>query len=276
VTYIHRSEPFPALKMDAETLVTNAIVEYQPSKMFALFSGGNDSSVLTSWARINFGQRLDAAVYIDTGTALPGVREFVEAFCANRYLPLIVLEAGDAYQRMVRKYGVSGPGAHLYPYVWLKERQLDKLIRENKTRWNDRIILLSGARRAESKQRMGTAVPVERDGCTVWVNPLIDWTDADMRAYREHHGLEQSDVAALIHRSGECNCGAFADDGEREMLRSLYPDWWERVIGHAEREAEARGLHSRWGERPPNVTPETDRRGRLCGSCPTLFALEAT
>lgn len=267
--------PFPELKIDGDKLVVDAIVEHEPSKMFALFSGGNDSAVLTSWARMQFGRRLDAAVFIDTGTALPGVREFVEQFCADRYLPLIVLEAGNAYRRMVRNHGVPGPGAHLYPYSWLKERQIRRLIREHKTHRNDRIILLSGARRAESQRRMGKAVPVEREGCKVWVNPLIDWTNEDMAAFRAKHNLPQSDVAALIHRSGECNCGAFAGDGEYEMLRSLWPDWFERTIASAERDAAKRGKHSRWGERPPGVTAETDRAGRLCTSCPSQLELAA-
>jgi 3'-phosphoadenosine 5'-phosphosulfate sulfotransferase (PAPS reductase)/FAD synthetase len=259
------------MKLDAERVLIDAIVEHQPGKVFALFSGGNDSSVLTSWARITIGRRLDAAVFIDTGTALPGVREFVEAFCANRYLPLIVLDAGDAYQRMVNRWGVPGPGAHRYPYVWLKERQLDALVREHKQHHRDRIMLLTGVRRAESTRRMGTVESVKRDGCTVWVAPLIDWTNADMRAYRDHHGLEQSDVAALIHRSGECNCGAYAAPGEREMLRSLYPDWFERVITTAECAAQDRGLHCRWGERRPD---DSDVTGPLC-SCPSLLELEA-
>lgn len=167
---------------DADQIVVDAIVEHDPSHVFVLLSGGNDSTVLTSWARRAFGQKIDAAVFIDTGTSIepdpedpndttPSVREFVEAFCANRYLPLIVLEAGDAYQRMVRQHGVPGPGAHRYPYVNLKERQIDRLIREHKTRWNDRILLLAGARASESERRMGHAAAVERDGCTVWANP---------------------------------------------------------------------------------------------------------
>jgi 3'-phosphoadenosine 5'-phosphosulfate sulfotransferase (PAPS reductase)/FAD synthetase len=269
-------EPFPDLKIDGDKLVVDAIVDHEPSSMFALFSGGNDSAVLTAWARMRFGRRLDAAVFIDTGTALPGVREFVEAFCANRYLPLIVLEAGDAYQRMVRKHGLPGPGAHLYPYVWLKERQLDRLIRERKTHPRDRIVLLTGARRAESQRRMSKAVPVWRSGSTVWVNPLLDWTNADMRAYREQHGLEQSEVAALIHRSGECNCGAFAGPGEREELRSLWPEWFEENIAPLERIAAGRGLPCVWGERARRPIDDGNV-GLLCSDCvahPTLDAFK--
>jgi 3'-phosphoadenosine 5'-phosphosulfate sulfotransferase (PAPS reductase)/FAD synthetase len=263
--------------LDADKIVVDAIVEHDPSKVFVLLSGGNDSTVLTSWARVQFGHKIDAAVFIDTGTSIepdsndpsdttPSVRAFVEAFCANRYLPLIVLEAGDAYQRMVREHGVPGPGAHRYPYVNLKERQLDRLIAEHKTRWNDRILLLTGARRSESQRRMGQAVAIKRDGCTVWANPLIDWTDDDMRAYRAEHRLEESPVAALLHRSGECNCGAFAQTGEREMLRSLFPEWFERVIVAAENTAKAHGKWASWGERPPHARVREDL-GPLCSGC---------
>lgn len=260
----------------ADDLVVRAITEHNPSHVFVLTSGGNDSSVLASWARRAFGDKINAAVYIDTGTAIepdpddpgdttPSVRTFVEAFCSNRYLPLVVLDAGQAYVDMVRKHGMPGPGAHRYPYVNLKERQLDRLIRDYKTCWNDRILLLTGVRRNESQRRMGQAVEIKRDGCTVWCNPLIDWTDEDMRAYRVLHQIEQSDVAALLHRSGECNCGAFAGPDERAMLETLFPVWFGRVIGEAEEAARSCGKWANWGERPPRS--RASAAGPLCSGC---------
>lgn len=260
-------QPLPGMKLDGDKLLCDAIAEHDPSHVFALFSGGNDSTVLTSWAKINFGAKIDAAVFIDTGTALPGVREFVEAFCANRYLPLLVYEAGDEYDRMVREHGFPGPGSHRFAYVRLKERQIDRLVRDHKTHRTDRIMLLTGVRRAESTRRMGTTAPVKRDGSQVWVAPLIDWTDDDMRAFREHHRMEQSDVAALIHRSGECNCGAYAAPGEREMLRSLYPDWWARRIGPLE---EATGCL--WGDRR---NEPAEPAGPMCSTCEHQLELRA-
>lgn len=246
------NDMFPSMKLDADQILTEAIVEHEPIKVFALISGGNDSTVLTSWARMAIGHRLDAAVFIDTGTALPGVRDFVEAYCENRYIPLLVYEAGDEYQRMVQEQGFPGPAAHRFAYVRLKERQIDRLVREHKTHVRDRIMMLTGVRRAESVRRMGTTDPVRRDGAQVWVAPLIDWSDADMRAFRAEHNLEQSDVAALIHRSGECNCGAYASPGEREELRSLWPEWFEQNIASLEARVEAAGTTMcKWGERKP-------------------------
>jgi 3'-phosphoadenosine 5'-phosphosulfate sulfotransferase (PAPS reductase)/FAD synthetase len=99
----------------------------------------------------------------------------------------------------------------------------------------------------------------------LYVNPLIDWTDEDMRCYRAEHKLPESDAAALLHRSGECNCGSFAKPGEREMLRSLAPRWFEATIGRLEREAKAAGIAAcRWGQRP--AAPSTES-GPLCSTC---------
>lgn len=229
--------------------------DHAPRKTFALFSGGNDSGVLVHWAQ----PYIDAAVYIDTGTALPGVREHVEAFTARYDIPLLVYEAGDAYERMVtvpgpnmdRPLGFPGPGKHIYPYSALKERQVERLVREHKQERTDRIALLTGVRAAESMRRMGKMSAIERKGAQVWVAPLLHWSNEAMREYREKFKLPQSDVAALIHRSGECNCGAFAAPGEREMLASLYPEF-EAWISDLERRAEAAGaINCRWGKRPP-------------------------
>jgi 3'-phosphoadenosine 5'-phosphosulfate sulfotransferase (PAPS reductase)/FAD synthetase len=252
-------EPFPAMKHNADRLLIDAIGEHTPRKVFALFSGGNDSTVLVSWARKTIGRRLDAAVFIDTGTALPGVRQFVENYCANRHIPLLVYNADDAYDEMVRGHGFPGPASHRFAYVRLKERQIDALVRHHKRDRSDRILLLTGVRRAESVRRMGTTQPVRRDGAQVWVAPLIDWTDQDMTAFRLRHGLEQSEVAALMHRSGECNCGAYAAPGERDMIRSLYPTWWEQRI--APLEAETGQV---WGERRDERPVEA---GPMCSDC---------
>lgn len=132
-----------------------------------------------------------------------------------------------------------------------------------------RIMLLSGTRRQESARRMRTQANRYRcRGAQLWVNPLLDWTNDQMRRYREEHELPQSDVAALLHRSGECNCGCFAEPGEREMLKSLWPEWFEETIGSLEREALEMGLGAcRWGERPPNIPLQDGKPVEMCSSC---------
>jgi hypothetical protein len=113
------------------------------------------------------------------------------------------------------------------------------------------------------------------DGLTLdhLANPLIDWTNEDCRLYAAEHEIPESPVAALLHKSGECNCGSFAAPGEREMLQALWPDWFENTIASLEREAEAAGIPAcRWGERPgvPGFNP-----GALCTDCQLQFDEDA-
>jgi 3'-phosphoadenosine 5'-phosphosulfate sulfotransferase (PAPS reductase)/FAD synthetase len=248
--------------VDADELVARAKAEHRPIATVCLFSGGNDSAVLAHRCREHY----DQLVFIDTGTAVPGVREFVESFAQWIDKPLWVYESGDAYRRMVLnpEFGFPGPAQHGRAYTRLKERQTEVLLRDLKTGHprSARALALTGLRRAESTRRKKRQ-PITRRGGLVFANPLIDWTNQDVRDHRTEHKLPESDVAALIHRSGECNCGAYAQPGEREMLRSLWPDWFETTIAGLEREAEAAGISAcRWGERPG-----IGEAGPMCSSC---------
>jgi 3'-phosphoadenosine 5'-phosphosulfate sulfotransferase (PAPS reductase)/FAD synthetase len=173
-------------------------------------------------------------------------------------------------------HGFPGPGAHGRAYNRLKERQIMALLRESKQGHprRSRVLFLSGIRRAESRRRSKREAINRLPGkAAVFVNPLIDWSGEDMRGYRREHDLPESPAAALLHRSGECNCGAFASaGGEREMLQALYPDFFAAVIESLEREAQAAGVRwCRWGgydvegNRAGEVSRE--RPGLLCESC---------
>lgn len=260
-----------------DRLVARVKAEHRPIATFCLFSGGNDSTVLAHRCRDHYG----TLAFIDTTTAVPGVREFVERFANWIGKPLRILEhEGDAYRDLVlgldedrsrvpewKPLGFPGPAQHGRCYNRLKERQLERLLRETKAGHprTARVLYLTGVRRGESLRRRSRPA-ITRKGGAVFCNPLIDWTDGEMRAYRAEHHLPESDVAALLHRSGECNCGAFAAPGEREELISLYPTWWNERIAPIEREAEAAGIpRCRWGDRHFEESPADP--GEMCSDC---------
>lgn len=272
-------------RVDADELVARVKAEHEPVATVCLFSGGHDSTVLAHRCRAHY----DSLAFIDTGTAIPGVREFVETFATWIGKPLRILESGDAYRRLVlglhkkdpppgwRPYGFPGPAGHNRAYNQIKERQLRVLRAELQDghRRGARVLMLSGIRRAES-QRRKSRPEVSFHGSIVFANPLIDWTAREMAAYRSDHALPESDVAALLHRSGECNCGSFAAPGERELLQQLWPAWFDATIASLEREAEQAGIGScRWGERTiPDGADESDQASQLwdaqplCADCP--------
>jgi 3'-phosphoadenosine 5'-phosphosulfate sulfotransferase (PAPS reductase)/FAD synthetase len=183
-------------------------------------------------------------------------------------------------------HGFPSPAAHGRAYNRLKERRIRDMVREAKAECgggrDDHVLLLSGKRRAESKRRGRTTKGIETEGGQLYVNPLIDWGTPDMLRYRREHELPESDVAALLHRSGECNCGAFAEAAEeRALMAQLWPEWWSRMEA-LETRAEELGIRwCRWGGYDAqgvraNEASE-EKAGNLCSSCEfRLFEMDAT
>lgn len=252
--------PYLALHArEPKALMDEAIAKWSPSHIIALTSGGGDSTA----AMLAVRDYIDTAAYIDTGTALPGVRDHVEAVCSKLGVPLIVLETPwSEYESMVLEHGFPGPAQHRIAYIRLKERRLYDLIRQTKTKRSDRVLFSTGVRQGESTRRMGTTAALQHAKSFRWVAPIIDWDKAQVRAMTEAHGIKPSDVSALIHRSGECNCGAFAQEGERQMLAQLWPEWWARFEA-LEVKAKEAGKPCVWGVRPGKPSEV----GPMCHGC---------
>jgi 3'-phosphoadenosine 5'-phosphosulfate sulfotransferase (PAPS reductase)/FAD synthetase len=116
-----------------DQVVARARAEHKPVATWCLFSGGNDSTVLAHRCRDHY----DGLAFIDTGTAVPGVAEFVAEFAQWIGKPLRVMHAGDAFRKLVlggevRKNGTvepgigfPGPAMHTRSYKALKERQIN-------------------------------------------------------------------------------------------------------------------------------------------------------
>lgn len=201
-------------KRDPDALVDAARSEHHPIVTFCLFSGGNDSLVTAHRCRDEYSE----LVFLDTGTAVPGVEDFVREAADWLDRPLRILRQDfDAYRPLIlggidwkgdewEPMGFPGPAQHGRVYNRLKERQLERLLREAKDGWSRdaRVLCLTGIRRAESARRANRRA-TNRKGSMVFCNPLIDWTKHDLDAYRAEHGLPESPVSALMHRSGECN-----------------------------------------------------------------------
>lgn len=121
----------------SETIAT-AVLEHKPVRIYAMFSGGNDSMVSTHFAMNNGAHEV---LHINTGIGIPQTREFVRETCKAFGWPLREEHPPDkTYRDMVLYRGFPGPGAHAYAYSWLKERALRKVIRECKAKVRDRVM----------------------------------------------------------------------------------------------------------------------------------------
>jgi 3'-phosphoadenosine 5'-phosphosulfate sulfotransferase (PAPS reductase)/FAD synthetase len=249
---------------EAVETINDAIAEYNPVRVYALVSGGNDSTVAAHIAA-SHGSRLDGIAHINTGIGVEQTRSYVREFSNWLGQPLIEKHPPRTYEDLVMEYGFPGPAAHRYMYSWLKERPLRELRREAQGGHGGRVIFITGVRRSESTRRMGHVQPVQRDGNTVWVAPIVNFTFDDIWAYRAEYDLPTNEVVGILHMSGECLCGAFSKPGELRWLSAFYPDVAER-IERLERRTHDSGIKScHWG--PQSSKKIREAPGRLCTGC---------
>lgn len=269
------------LKIAVDRL-NRAIALHNPVAVIGLFSGGHDSFSACYVASQH--PKFTAAVHINTGTGIEATRDYVIETCSKRGWPLLEFKAKENrnakgeldpqdYSEIVRRYGFPGPFGHGIMYVRLKQRALQALGRQFKAncrgKSKKRILLVSGARTKESTRRMGNTKEVQIDGNRIWVAPIHDWTKLDTSLLLEQVGQPRNIIVDLIHKSGECLCGAFAKRGELEEL-ALWPQTRPAYDRIKALEAEVKLIHGwGWGEKPLKkqtglIKPEDQH---LCQSC---------
>ncbi len=248
----------------ASDTISEAIEDHNPIKVYALVSGGNDSTVVGHLAA-NYGPRLDAFVHINTGIGVEQTREYVRSFAKRIDIPLIEKHPPRTYEDLVMEYGFPGPAAHRYMYSWLKERPLREVRREAQDGQGRRVMFITGVRSSESRRRMGRIEPVLREGNTVWVAPIRDFDHQDIWDYRDEHSLPRNEVTEYLHMSGECLCGAFSKPNELEWLAMFYPAVAERIRALEQRAHQAGLKSSHWG--PQSSKKIREATGPLCSDC---------
>lgn len=252
----------------APAIIAEAIERHKPVRIYAGFSGGDDSLALAHWMMEHVpGCEL---FHINTGIGVPRTREFVHDTAARYRWPLHEIRAledcGQDYDALVRKHGFPGPFSHQFMYRNLKERAVDLLVRRSKTGWRSRVLLATGVREDESIRRMGyKGVEVVRDGAKVWASPLYWWSTEERDTYLMERQILRSPVSRALGISGECLCGAFAQPGELERVRACDPAVAARI--DALHEEIKHRFPWGWEGRPPKVPKVRPRVGPMCQGC---------
>jgi 3'-phosphoadenosine 5'-phosphosulfate sulfotransferase (PAPS reductase)/FAD synthetase len=255
--------------IEAKAIIHEAVALHNPTHIFGLFSGGHDSLCATHIACQHF--YFQGAVHINTGVGVEETRDFVRQTCKDQKWTLKEYSPPVSYDDIVLEHGFPGPGGHFYMYIRLKERCVAQLIKDHKRDRDERILLVTGVRLDESERRMGHVDPIVRQGARVWVAPILNWTTDDKNDYININTLPRNPVVNDLCMSGECLCGAFARPGEMAEIEMFYPKTAER-IHDLERRALERGVHAKWGTRPPKGNPEIEDTNEplpmeLCWSC---------
>lgn len=247
-------------------------MQYNPVAKFALLSGGNGSLGATHWAMNNVPGCQVA--HINTGIGIPRTRQFVHETCEREGWPLTEIRAkedcGQDYDQIVLRHGFPGPVTHNIMYRRLKERAIEELVRRNKTKRSDKVMLLTGICHDDSQRRSGYGGrEITFRGAQMWVNHLYWAGQSWTHRYLNEHRVPRNPVARQLGMSGECLCGAFATLGELNMVRYACPRTAQR-IERLQIEVRAAGHDWGWEESPPKpliVNDDPDLFSPLCVNC---------
>lgn len=253
----------PSVSRHPDALIAVAKARWSPLWTVCLFSGGTDSGVLAHRCRDSY----DELLYIDTGTAIPGVEDHVREFANRLGKGLWIRRSGDAYRRMVLDDELW---RHRYRKLASRRRRPFSI---EEMRTADR---LAGRTSAREFGEAPYGFPGKGQHSKAYVLLKVRRLEDVLREVEAGHPRRSTVLflsGILMHRSGECNCGAFARaDEERRLISSLWPEWWSGSIARLEREAAALGIRwCRWGGfdlRGVQAAGSTaGRPGLLCSSC---------
>lgn len=242
-----RSARLCALRDEAAQIMDEAseVCEgYEVTAIVGLFSGGNDSTVLSHMFRdvvTHFG-------HANTQVGAEPTRQFVRDTSRRWGVPLLeeMPLPGYGYEDLIlrqarsvtsrAKYpfvfagGFPGPSDHQTFFGYLKDRALRKIRGKfNDTPTRQRVIYIDGRRKDESAARTayaksGRLSPVQVVGSVVRVSPLINWSKLDMNQYRrENPDVPRNETADLMHMSMECACGCYSHENEMSEVETWLP-----------------------------------------------------
>jgi 3'-phosphoadenosine 5'-phosphosulfate sulfotransferase (PAPS reductase)/FAD synthetase len=253
----------------AESIIGEAIERFKPVRIYAGFSGGNDSLALAHWVMNNVPRA--ELFHVNTGIGVKQSEPFVRETSERYGWPLTVIRAkedcGQDYDAIVRKHGFPGPYSHQFMYRRLKERAIELLVRRSKTHRMDKVLLATGIREDESLKRAGyKGGEINRNGAQVWVNPIYWWSKSERDEYLMVNQIRRNPVSDTIGISGECLCGAYAHPGELEKVRTVDPDVAARIDRlHAETKHR---FPWDWEGRPPSTENKRPSQvGAMCIGC---------
>jgi len=209
-------------------IMDKAIEDYELDSIYVLFSGGKDSVCVADYVATNYPDTFKGCVFTVTGFGVPETRNFAVKYCNKRGWPLTFTwpKEKERYYNMVLRHGFPGQGNH---QMWMGFLKYHTWYQFMKQRLNsgEKACFISGVRKKESwardKKKLYSKTPVDTDGRLIFVKPFLYKNATQLWEYYNEHELERSPAYDWFDKSGECLCGAHAEEWELKMLEKYYP-----------------------------------------------------
>jgi 3'-phosphoadenosine 5'-phosphosulfate sulfotransferase (PAPS reductase)/FAD synthetase len=197
---------------ESQRILTTAIETWKPVALVSLFSGGYDSAITTHALHRLDTHGLSIQVWaIDTQLSADGWREYVQGVATGQGWNFQIYDNKRGFEQFVTAVNFHGcprtKAGHTWAFQRLKERGFDAILMMNKTSRGDKVLFVSGVRRAESTDRE-EADEIQRVGHSnkIFCSPIINWTNDDCDLYRVENNLPDNPFYNTVKGSGDCQC----------------------------------------------------------------------
>jgi 3'-phosphoadenosine 5'-phosphosulfate sulfotransferase (PAPS reductase)/FAD synthetase len=219
-------------------------------RVLASVSGGKDSAAMCLHLR-ELGVEFDAA-FIDTGWESDITYDYIRGELTDAIGPIHWLRGERTFEELVRWKGMFPSRTRRFCTQFLKVFPMQKYI----AGLDYDVVNAVGVRAAESVARAQLPEWEWADGfdCEVW-RPLIRWSEADVIAIHQRHGLRPNPLYLLGARRVGCYPCIYSNKAEIRRIADTDPERIVRirklegeVVDAARLRAESRGETL---ERPP-------------------------
>jgi 3'-phosphoadenosine 5'-phosphosulfate sulfotransferase (PAPS reductase)/FAD synthetase len=198
-------------------------------RVYVMFSGGRDSLVTLDLTLRALGLEVVEALFIDTGIATPGLKEYVFDVCNSYSVKLNVVGPDYDFFELVLKKGFP-----MIKYRWCKEylkiKPLKKFVMTARRRYKN-LILITGIRRDESwfKARATKMYDHPILGIKVYA-PIFEWSKEHVIEYIKIYKLRENPLYWVYGKAYDCWCTVYKSPADFALLALAHPDFYKRFV----------------------------------------------
>uniref|UniRef100_A0AAT9J9S6 ORF30 n=1 Tax=Nitrosopumilaceae spindle-shaped virus TaxID=3065433 RepID=A0AAT9J9S6_9VIRU len=237
-------------------IMDEVIEKYGYDRFYVLFSGGKDSVCVADFISKNYPDRFAGIVYTNTGLGSQATRKFVVDYAKKRGWKIHMTWASEKerFYNIVLKYGFAFAGNHSMWMGYLKMHTWYYFLYP-KIKSGENACFISGVRKKESRMRnkikQYTKKPLDFNSGLPYVKPFLYKNGSQIWDYFIDNDLEKTPVYEWLNRSGECYCGAHAEEWDLKLLEK-YDTLAFNTIKWLEKQIELYGSplakrYNKWG-----------------------------
>jgi predicted phosphoadenosine phosphosulfate sulfurtransferase len=177
-----KTEKRKLLLEQAQARLDNVIRTHQPPFIWVAYSGGSDSACVIELMKNIIVNVPWGVMTIDTGLSSIGHIDRIVGDMSRANLPLEIFYGNGLtwYIENVMQYGYAyTPNQHVIYYRELKEVAIDDSVKSKKTKYHQKIVSITGVRRAESVKRSKTPIVNYSRSARVTLNMIADYSEDD-------------------------------------------------------------------------------------------------